>query len=270
MSLKKEIEESLFTDEKSLNTTLCIIKAIYKLSYAHYLKTNGFSEKDLKQEAGIYRRLITWPSQSRFIFSLEQMRDAYERLGNSPIASKIMSKEQIEESKKQRKSKESFWTILGEAEDAFQSFGTLQNDKNTDVESLRLLSYAYRLVLFQTKISEFRETSNFVVLLNSVNKELAKEAFENCASIVSLPPDFFDQEVVGESDCQSLVKQLREQLQEKDRSINELHKKYEKTVAQVEATLIDLQETKVHARELMTNIRETFLKIQEFCENVNF
>ena len=91
MSLKTKIEESLFSDQKSLNATLCVIRAIYKLSYNHYLQVNALSESDLNKEDGAYRQLTSWPSQSRFIFSLEQMRDAYERLGNNPIAKQLLT-----------------------------------------------------------------------------------------------------------------------------------------------------------------------------------
>lgn len=270
MNLKKEIENALVRDENSLNETLCVIKAVYKLSYNHYLVVNGFSESDLqKQDGGIYRRLTSWPSQSRFIFSLEQMRDAYERLGSSEIANKIMTPEQIDESQKRKKSKESFWTILGETEDAFESFRLLANDEK--IEKLRLLCYAYRLVLFQTKITEFRETNNFIVLLKSVNKELAQEAFQNCASIVPLPHDFFDQDVtVDSSDCKSIVEKLREQLKEKDRAFKELQQNYESTKMQIEATIAELQETKLSVIDLMSFVRESILKNQEFCEKVNF
>jgi len=275
MSLKKQIEEALFADEKSLNATLCVIKAIYKLSFNHYLQVNGFTENDLKnKDGGLYRQLTTWPSQSRFIFSLEQMRDAYERLGNSSIATDIMSEDQIEESRKRKKSKEGFWTILGEAEDSFQSFRVLEDDINygkEKLQSLRVLSYAFRLVLFQTKISEFRETGNFLALLKSANKELARAAFQDCAGIVPLPRGFFSEEGISdENECSSLVTLLRKEIDEKDRLLVQYRENLQETNRKISATLNEMQETKVFTNDLIVMLQNAFATHQNFCKEIEF
>ncbi len=272
MSVKTKIDESLFSDQKSLNATLCVIRAIYKLSYNHYLQVNALSESDLNKEDGAYRQLTSWPSQSRFIFSLEQMRDAYERLGNNPIAKQLLTEEQIQDTQKRKKSKEGFWTILGEAEDAFKSFRILENDQSYDtqrLETLRNVSYAYRLVLFQTKISEFRETGNFLALLRSADKELAKEAFQNCAHIVPLPPGFFSKEgIVQEDNCKSQVAQLKAQLQEKEVLLQKYRENSEEMIRQVNTTLSDMQETKIYTTELIAMLKDTFSNHQNFCKEI--
>lgn len=279
MSVSKEqVEQALFgEDAKTLASTLCVIRAIYKLSFNYYLKVNGFTESDLNnKEDGIYRKLTTWPSQSRFIFSLDQMRDAYERLGNSPVAKLVMSDDQIEESIKRKKSKEGFWTILGESEDAFKSFKVLEQDSDYGEErlnNLRLFSYAFRLVLFQTKISEFRETGNFLALLKSANKDLAREAFKDCAGIVPLPASFFaeegiDQEPPVDRSCDDTVTQLKRQLEEKEDLLKKYSNSLQSMTTKIKTIVNDMQETKSQTTDIAKLLQESFQRYELVCNEI--
>ncbi len=279
MSVSKEqVEQALFGDDaKTLASTLCVIRAIYKLSFNYYLKVNGFTESDLNnKEDGIYRKLTAWPSQSRFIFSLDQMRDAYERLGNSPVAKLVMSDDQIEESVKRKKSKEGFWTLLGESEDAFESFKILEQDKDYGKEklaNLRLFSYAFRLVLFQTKISEFRETGNFLALLKSANRELAREAFRDCAGIVPLPASFFaeegiDQEPLVDRSCDDTVTQLKRELEEKEDLLKKYRNSLQSMTKTIKTIVNDMQETKSQTTDIAKLLQESFQRYELMCNEI--
>lgn len=277
MSVETQIEQALTVSEKDLASTLCVIRAIYRLSYQYYLKVNGFTENDLKKDGGVYRKLQTWPSQSRFIFSLEQMRDAYERLGKNPVAKLFMTQQAIDESQKRNRSKEGFWTLLGDAESAFESFRILENDDDYDAEKLyklRLQSYAFRLVLFQTKISEFRETGNFLALLNSANREFAQEAFRDCASIVPLPASFYGQQNDenennnNNNDCNEIEANLRRQLQEKDDQISRYQKSLQEMIEIVNKTVSDMQETKIFTKDIAELLQQSLAQQTQFCEQI--
>jgi len=182
----------------------CVIGAIYELSFNHYLKRNGLSQSDLDEDNrwALYRKLYAWPSQSRFVFSLTQMLDAYETVGASTLAPQLMTQSQIEESQKRTKLKRELWTLLGEtpkAQDAFQILAHDHEVSQSQLCRLRALARALRLVLFQKKIVQYRQTDNFLALLRSANRQTARKAFENCVEIVPFGEDFLADDLFGDS-----------------------------------------------------------------------
>lgn len=195
-SLLRRLEKLLVEQNgKQVEQIDCVIQAIYKLSFNHHLKRNGLalSNLDKSNQMAHFRQLHTWPSQSRFVFSLAQMRDAYATLGRNKLAPQFMSERQIAESQKRNKLKREFWSLLGEAPTAAESFHLLSQDQKTSAEELqrlRTLARAFRLVLFQKKITQYKETGNFLALLKSANRQLAREAFANCVGIVPFPEHF--------------------------------------------------------------------------------
>lgn len=195
-------EQSFVYKDTSVDKLDCIIRAIYRLSFADYLRRNGLSEKDLDEkhnDMAFFRKPTAWPSQARFIFSLRQMRDAFAALGRRADAQNYMSRTQIEASRQQNMPKQSFWTILGDAATAKQSFRFLEQDESEEqLLRRRRLARAFRLTLFQQKVEQFRETRNFLALLQSVHREEAKQIFETCLDLVPFGAGFFDRD--GDSD----------------------------------------------------------------------
>lgn len=225
----RRLEESLVEKNgKQVEQIDCVIQAIYKLSFNHHLKRNGLSLSNLDKsnQMAHFRQLHAWPSQSRFVFSLAQMRDAYATLGRNKLAPQFMSERQITESQKRNKLKREFWSLLGEAPTAAESFHLLSQDQKTSAEELqrlRTLARAFRLVLFQKKITQYKETGNFLALLRSANRELAREAFQNCIGLVPFPEDFLgeeddDETAAGEIDDSEQVEEKSDSDEEKSDS----------------------------------------------------
>lgn len=263
-SLKQQLESALvFEDDDSkhnLSKVHCVIQAIYKLSFNYYLKQNGLSLKDLDDQNQLaeFRKLTAWPSQSKFVFSLQQMREAYAKLAKNSLASSLMSNHQHEQATKGNKPKNEFWSLLGEAPTVEQSFHILENDKNTskqELQRIRLLSYAFRLALFQTKITQFRETGNFLALLDSANKELAAEAFRNCIGIVPFEHDFLQNIDVG---------QQEEEEEEEEEEEREGEKKGKCSVAALQLIL----QNALAAIEELTNIRKQTTALVQIVERL--
>lgn len=222
--LTPDQQSSLMQNGNTVEKIDCIIGAIYDISFAHYLKRNGFVENNLDESKqwSEYRKPTAWPSQARFIFSLKQMREAYAKLGQHPRAAEFMTDTQIVNSQRKNARKNAFWSILGETRSAANSFQILENDEpRTKIQQRRKLARAFRLVLFQQKVEHFRETQNFLALLRSVNREKAKKAFSQCLEILPFPESFMDnredsEETDEESDFESFSEEPEERQEEPD------------------------------------------------------
>jgi hypothetical protein len=203
MNEQQQVERSLIKPGNNIESINCVIRGVYQLSFNHYLRQNGFSLRDLDQSSQMaqFRRLSAWPSASKFVFSLAQMRDAYQQLAESELSTRFMTAQQIAQAKGRRKPREEFWSVLGEAPTAEQSFYALENDQKTprdELRRLRLQAHAFRIVLFQQKISQFKETGNFLFLLHSASRELAREVFQNCLGILPVSPALLESQESGE------------------------------------------------------------------------
>ena len=173
------------SDNDQLKKVHCVINALYRLGYLHHLRSAGLTESDALNEVnGIYRQLHTWPSQSRFIFSAKQMRDAYKQVGSHARASDFMSEQQIVESQRETKPKREFWTILGDKQTIDESFAVLTSEPK-ERQRFQILAYAFRLALFQKKIDEFRQSGNFAALLESAGENEAREALQTCVGLLA-------------------------------------------------------------------------------------
>lgn len=263
--VQKQLESSLVPEDDDTTHNLeainCVIRAIYRLSFNHYLKRNGLalSDLDADNQMAHFRRLDAWPSQSKFVFSLRQMRDAYRQLAMNSLARRLMSEHQREQALRQRKPKHEFWSVLGEAPTAAESFHSLEQDINTpreELQRMRLLAHAFRLVLFQNKITQYRETGNFLALLRSANKELAQEAFQHCAQLLPFAPDFFqsggqeaeeeaEEEGEGDENCKSALKNM---------------------IDAVQVAMQDLQTTKRQLQAVADMLQAALNQHEEFCE----
>jgi hypothetical protein len=271
--LKQQLEASLVQPGNTVESINCVIRAIYQLSYNYYLKHNGFSLHDLDEasQLGHFRQLQTWPSESKFVFSLQQMRDAYALVAESPLASQLMSQQQIESARKRHKPKSEFWTLLGEAPSADQSYFALEQDSKTsaaELQRLRLLAHAFRIVLFQNKITQFKETGNFLFLLSSANRQMAKEAFQNCVGLLPFPAEFLEEEAgeegegeEGQEAEEGEEKRVVKAVEERERE----SRRYESIVATVVEVVEQLLVTKRQMTALAQQIQQASDAQLAFC-----